>query len=97
MAKGYWIAHASVDDMEAWQRYVAAAKPAFEAHGARFLARGGTAEELEAPVGRSRHVVIEFPSLEAARSCWHSDTYQAARRHREGAGIVTITVTEGLD
>ncbi|MEM6489680.1 MAG: DUF1330 domain-containing protein [Pseudomonadota bacterium] len=96
MPKGYWIAHAEVQDMDAWQRYVAGAKAAFEAHGARFLARGGAAEELEGAVGRTRHVVIEFPSLEAARTCWQSQTYQAARRQRGGAGEVTITVVEGL-
>lgn len=96
MAKGYWIAHASVEDMDAWQRYVKAAAPAFEAHGGRFLARGGAAEEVEGGIGRARHVVCEFPSYQAALDCFHSETYQAARKHREGAGILTITLAEGL-
>ncbi|MEL6337627.1 MAG: DUF1330 domain-containing protein [Pseudomonadota bacterium] len=96
MPKGYWIAHAEVTDPTAWQAYVTTAKAAFEEHGAVFLARGGAAEELEGAAGRSRHVVIEFPSLEAAKACWQSDTYQAARKAREGAGQITITVTEGL-
>ncbi|MEM6355677.1 MAG: DUF1330 domain-containing protein [Pseudomonadota bacterium] len=96
MPKGYWIAHADVQDMEAWQRYVAAARAAFEAHGATFLARGGAHEEAEDPQGRSRHVVCEFPSLEAAQACYHSETYQEARKHRDGSGIVSITLVEGL-
>ncbi|MEM6973494.1 MAG: DUF1330 domain-containing protein [Pseudomonadota bacterium] len=96
MAKGYWIAHATVTDTDAWGRYVEGARPAFEAHGARFLARGGQAQEMEDAQGRARHVVIEFPSLDAARACWQSEIYQAARKHREGAGIVTITLVEGL-
>ncbi|MEM9765867.1 MAG: DUF1330 domain-containing protein, partial [Pseudomonadota bacterium] len=86
-----------VHDMEAWQRYVADARAAFEANGATFLARGGAHEEAEDPQGRSRHVVIEFPSLAAAQACYHSDTYQAARKHREKAGTVSITLVEGLD
>ncbi|MEM6421099.1 MAG: DUF1330 domain-containing protein [Pseudomonadota bacterium] len=97
MPKGYWIAHAEVDDMAAWQRYVAGARSAFEDHGARFLARGGAGEELEGALGRSRHVVVEFPSLGAAKACWHSDTYQAARQHRDGAGTLTISIVEGID
>ncbi|MEM9784271.1 MAG: DUF1330 domain-containing protein [Pseudomonadota bacterium] len=97
MAKGYWLAHASVTDSEAWGRYIEAARPAFAEYGARFLARGGAAEEMEGGQGRARHVVIEFPSLDAARSCWQSETYQAARNHREAAGVVTITVVEGLE
>ena len=49
MAKGYWIAHVDVRDPENYKDYVAAAKPAFEKYGARFLARGGA---FEAPEGK---------------------------------------------
>ncbi|MEM1277804.1 MAG: DUF1330 domain-containing protein [Pseudomonadota bacterium] len=96
MAKGYWIAHVTVTDMEAWMRYVEGAREAFATHGARFLARGGAYEELETPMERERHVLIEFPSLAAAKDCYHSSGYQAARLHREGAGIASIVITEGL-
>lgn len=96
MAKGYWIAHAEVRDVDAWKRYVAGAASAFEAHGGRFLARGGAATEVEEPSGRTRHVVCEFPSYQAALDCYNSETYQAARKHRDGAGDVSITITEGL-
>lgn len=96
MAKGYWVAHATVEDMDAWKRYVEAAAPAFRDHGGTFLARGGAATEVEEGLGRARHVVCEFPSYQAALDCYNSDTYQAARKHREGAGVVSITLTEGL-
>jgi uncharacterized protein (DUF1330 family) len=97
MPKGYWVASVRVDDMDKWQDYVAAARPAFEEHGGRFLARGGAFEEAESGLGRSRHVICEFPSLAAAQACFHSETYQAARALREGAGIATITLIEGLE
>ncbi|MEM9043053.1 MAG: DUF1330 domain-containing protein [Pseudomonadota bacterium] len=96
MAKGYWIAHVSVTNMDAWMLYVEGARDAFSAHGATFLARGGDYEELENPMGRERHVLIEFPSLQAAVDCYRSSGYQAAKAHREGAGIATVIVTEGL-
>jgi len=95
MPKGYWIAHVSVSDPDGYARYKADNAVAFEKYGGRFLARGGRFEEVEGPLGRDRHVIIEFPDFEAAVDCWNSAEYAAARRHREGAGIATITIVEG--
>ncbi|RVA53949.1 DUF1330 domain-containing protein, partial [Mesorhizobium sp. M7A.F.Ca.US.001.01.1.1] len=55
MPKGYWIARVDVRDAEGYKDYVAAAKPAFERFGAKFLARGGEYEKAEGP-GRARNV-----------------------------------------
>jgi len=95
MAKGYWIAHVEVTDPDQYVHYVEGAKAAFVKYGASFLARGGRSEEVEGALGRSRHVVIEFPSYQAALDCYNSPEYQAARAHRVDAGIATITLVEG--
>ena len=98
MPKGYWIAHVEVNDPDGtYMNYVNGAKPAFEQYGARFLARGGAYTEVEGAQGRSRHVVIEFPSYQAALDCYNSDTYQAAREHREPVSAASITLIEGLE
>ena len=91
----YWIAHVTVTYPEAYQGYQALAPAAFAAHGARFLARGGAHEVLEGPM-LDRHVVIEFPSLAAARACYQSAEYQAARARREGAAVAHVVIVEGL-
>lgn len=91
----YWIAHVTVTDSAAYAGYQALAPAAFAAHGARFLARGGAAEVLEGPA-LDRHVVIEFPSLAAARDCYHSPEYQAARARRDGACTAHVVIVEGL-
>lgn len=91
----YWIAHVTVTDPEAYQGYQALAPAAFAAHGARFLARGGAHDVLEGPV-LDRHVVIEFPTLAAARACYQSAEYQAARARREGAALAHVVIVEGL-
>lgn len=91
----YWIAHVTVTDPEAYQGYQALAPAAFAVHGARFLARGGAHEVLEGPM-LDRHVVIEFPSLAAARACYQSAEYQAARARREGAAVAHVVIVEGL-
>ena len=96
MPKGYWIAHVEVTDPDQYVHYVENAKVAFEKYGATFLARGGRNEEVEGALGRSRHVVIEFPSYQAALDCFHSPEYQAAREHRLPAGVALITLLEGL-
>ena len=56
MPKGYWIARVDVHDTEGYKDYVAAAKPAFERFGAKFLARGGEHEKAEGQ-GRARNAV----------------------------------------
>ena len=92
----YWIAHVTVTDPAAYQGYQTLAPAAFAAHGARFLARGGAHEVLEGPA-LDRHVVIEFPSLAAARACYHSPEYQAARARREAAAVAHVVIVEGLE
>lgn len=96
MAKAYWIAHVDVRDPEGYKDYVAAARPAFEKHGAKFLARGGAYEAMEGR-GRGRNVVIEFPSFEAARSCYNSPEYQAAKAIRQKHAEAEMVIVEGYD
>lgn len=95
MPKGYWIAHVDVRDPEAYKDYVAAAKPAFEKYGAKFLARGGTCEATEGR-GRARNVVIEFDSLRAAQDCYHSPEYSAARAIRQKFADAEMVLVEGV-
>lgn len=96
MAKGYWIAHVTVTDPEAYAGYQAAAPDAFAKHGARFLARGGEATTLEGDTWQ-RHVVIEFDSKADAEACYASREYTQARARRDGACEASIVIVEGMD
>lgn len=96
MPKGYWIARMDVRDAERYKDYVAAAKPAFERHGAKFLVRGGAFEALEGQ-GRARNVVIEFPSLQAAKDCYNSPEYQAAKAIRREIADGEMSIVEGYE
>lgn len=95
MPKGYWIARVDVRDAEGYKDYVAAAKRAFDKHGATFLARGGASEAAEGP-GRARNVIIEFASLQAAHDCYHSPEYQAAKAIRVKFAEGEIVLVEGF-
>lgn len=91
----YWIAHVTVTDPVAYTEYQRLAPLAFAAHGGRFLARGGPSEVMEGPV-LDRHVIIEFPSLAAAKACYTSAEYQAALARREAASMAHVVLVEGL-
>lgn len=72
-----WISHVKASDMDAFRRYGKLAGPVITAHGGVLVARGGRHLTLEG-VDRPMHVVIRFPSLEAAEACYRDLAYQAA-------------------
>jgi uncharacterized protein (DUF1330 family) len=94
--KAYWIAHVTVTDPEAYKAYQALAPAAFARFGGAFVVRGGDAQVMEGPE-LARHVVIVFPSLQAAKDCYASPEYTAARAARDGAATVHLTIVEGLE
>lgn len=96
MPIAYWIARVDVRDPEGYKDYVATAKPAFEAHGAKFLARGGLADAVEG-AGRGRNVIIEFESIDVARACYHSEQYQNAAAIRRKFADGEIVLVEGVE
>ncbi|MCW1956663.1 DUF1330 domain-containing protein [uncultured Lentibacter sp.] len=96
MTKAYWVAHVDVSDPQAYEKYKAANAGPFAEFGARFLVRGGDQEVREGAV-RSRTVVIEFPSYEAARACYDSPAYQAAFDIRKEVSIGDMVIVQGYD
>lgn len=96
MPKGYWIARIDVTDVEKYKDYLAANAKPFKMFGARFLVRAGRFESPEG-TSRSRNVVIEFPSYEAALACWHSPEYQEAMKIRLPVSSGELVIIEGYD
>ncbi len=96
MAKGYWIAHGRVDDVEKYDLYRAANAAPLAEFGGKFLVRGG-AREVREGEAKPRTVVIEFPSYQAARDCYDSPGYQAALKMRQGISESDLVIAEGWD
>ena len=94
--KGYWIAHVDVTDPEGYKPYTVANQTAFGKFGARYLVRAGRCEVVEGKQ-RSRTVVLEFPSYEAALGCYRSPDYQAAKALRQGKAEADLLVIEAFD
>ena len=96
MAEGYWIAQVDVSDPEGYKGYVAANAEPLKKFGARFIVRGGKADGKEGR-RRARHVVVEFPSYEAALACYESPEYQHAITLRTPYSTADLTIIEGYD
>ena len=96
MPKGYWIARVDIDDLEKYKAYVAANAAPLAKHGAVFLVRAGRMENPEGS-SRSRNVVIEFPSYQAALDCYRSPEYQAAIKLRTPVSTGDVVIIEGYD
>lgn len=96
MAKGYWIARVDVHDDAKYGEYRDANAIAFKKYGARFVIRGGKFENPEGS-SRSRNVVIEFPTYQAALDCWNSAEYKHALSIRKPISDGDIVIIEGYD
>ncbi len=94
MPKGYVIARAVVTNATQWAVYAAAAGDAIKKYGGRPIVRGGRNEVMEGE-GRARNVVLEFESLDVARTYVQSPEYTAAKKLREGAGYIDMVIVEG--
>lgn len=96
MAKGYWVAHVDVDDMDVYRNYIAANAAPFAEYGARFVVRGGDQVVREGSA-RKRTVVIEFDSYETAVACYESVAYQDAKAIRDPVSTGDLVIVQGYD
>jgi len=94
MPKGYIIGHVTVTNPETYPEYIRRNTPVLEQLGARFIVRGGQSQVMEGQANE-RHVVIEFPSYEAALAAYHDPEYQEIAEIRKASGESVIIVVEG--
>jgi uncharacterized protein (DUF1330 family) len=92
----YWISIYSDDiDQEKFAAYAKLSKPALEAAGGIFVARG--LPELVYEDGKmTRVVLIEFASVEAARDAHESAAYQEALAALDGGAVRDLRIVPGV-
>jgi uncharacterized protein (DUF1330 family) len=95
MSKAYWIVRVSVRDEQRYPEYLAAAGPAFQKFGARFIVRGGKFETMEGSA-RERNVVVEFQDRATAFACYRSPEYQSARTIRQKYADTDFIIIDGV-
>ena len=96
MPKGYIIGHFKVNDPETYKEYIERDTPILLGMGAKFVVRGGQNEIVEG-TSHDRHVVIEFPSYDAALEAYHDPDYQQVAEIRRRSADSTIIVVEGAE
>ena len=91
----YWITeYDEISDPDKLDAYSRLARPALESAGGTFLARGLPEQTYEAGE-TTRTVVIEFDSVEAARSAHDSPAYQEALAALDGGARRDIRILPG--
>jgi uncharacterized protein (DUF1330 family) len=94
MAKAYWICcYRAISNPAALSAYAAAAGPAIQAGGGRFVVRGMPAKTYEAGKDQ-RTVVIEFDSVQQAAATYEGELYQAALKLLAGGAERDIRIIE---
>jgi len=94
MAKAYWVAtYRSVTNPDALAAYAKLSGPAIVAAGGRILVRGVPAHVYEAGL-MQRTVVIEFDSVEQAKTAHDSPAYQEALSALAGGAERDIRIVE---
>jgi uncharacterized protein (DUF1330 family) len=75
---------------------MARVKPALEAAGARYLARGGAHKVHEGDWEPRRIVIIEFPSVSAWEAFYNGPVYQGLKAVRDSCSSARLVCVEGL-
>lgn len=93
----YWISiYKEIRDDAKVAAYAELAGPALRAAGGTFVARGVPEQTYEAGE-KTRTVVIEFDSVEAARAAHDSPAYQDALAALDGGAVRDLRIVPGVE
>ena len=92
----YVIVDIHVTNPVHYEEYKKLATPTVELYGGKYIARGGRTETLEGDWSPNRLVILEFDSIENAKSWLNSPEYSAARTIRHAAATSNMVVVEGV-
>ncbi|HSB67846.1 MAG TPA: DUF1330 domain-containing protein [Candidatus Methylomirabilis sp.] len=92
----YIIVDVDVKNAAGFDAYRQAVPATIAQYGGRYLVRGGRHETLEGTWHPTRLVVLEFPSLEAAKGWYESDQYQKIKPLRLQHASGDMVLVEGL-
>ena len=97
MPDAYVLVDMQISDMEQYKKYMADAPATVKAAGGEYVIRGGRFESFEGNWTPGRMAMLKFPSYEAAKAWYDSETYRAARAKRAGAtSFFNMILVEGV-
>jgi uncharacterized protein (DUF1330 family) len=92
---GYLIGNIEVTDPAKFEEYRQKVVPVIEKFGGRYLVRGGDVRRLEGNLPLHRLVVLEFPTLEAAKQFYDSAEYQPILKLRLASTRSDVVLVQG--
>ena len=93
---GYVYFQEDIFDPERFEEYKKQSVKSIAQYGGKFIARGGEVQVLEGDFNFSRVVIIEFPSVQAAREWHESPEYAAAKALRREISKGEAVLVEGV-
>ena len=95
--KGYMLIDTEIFDQAVFAEFAVKIVDAVEAHGGKYLVRGGTTEVIEGDWVPNRIVIMEFDSFERAQGFVHSSEYGALQDLRARCMNSRTMVVEGYN
>lgn len=91
----YLVVDIEVTDPEAYEEYRKQVPPLVAKYGGKYLVRGGPFEILEGDWTPKRLVVLEFPSITAAKQFYDSEEYRPVKAIRLKTTNSNLVLVEG--
>ena len=93
----YCIVYEVINDPATFEEYRRQVLPSIQAHGGRFLVRGGAISVLEGEMPYQRIAMLEFPSRAAAEGWYHSPEYQRILPLRTESTQSLFVLVDGVE
>jgi uncharacterized protein (DUF1330 family) len=92
----YVIVEIEVQDPAGYEEYKKLAGATVDAHGGKYIVRGGKTEVLEGDWQPKRIVVLEFESMDRAKEWLNCEEYREPRKRRHATAKTNMIVVEGV-
>ena len=95
MAKGYLVAHINIHDKNGFEEFKQMSIPVISKYEGKALVRNPN-PDLREGGNAGLVIVLEFESIEKARTFYESEEYAAAKMIREKACSTELVLVEGI-
>ena len=90
------ITEVEITNPEVYGQFLQQVSPTVEAHGGKFVARGGAIDVILGDWAPKRIALLEFGSVDQARAWINSPEDTALNEMRESSSNINMVVVEGL-
>jgi len=91
----YIIVDVDIQDPMLYEEYKKLTPASLTTYGGKFIVRGAATEILEGDWQPGRFVILEFPSVSAAKKWWDSPEYAPAKAIRQRTASTNMILVNG--